>query len=213
MLSESWCNKRSFSVYSALYTCLLRMGRSSTRNIQVKGFSKYASKPDALKKVLLYMLGCVEMLAMIYKNCSLHAVIGERSFKVFQSVSPAKFSQTFRWGSRRSKNLGGEKFAKNLAGNCNLHRSLSSQLSNIFKFFLYLAVRWNFLSLSSTSLLVGVDRESFPIFSYFSYISRFLMKFSESFATSNLRGSWSSQFWNIFKFFLYLAVRWNFLRL
>ena len=71
------------------------MGRSSTRNIQVKGFSKYASKPDALKKVLLYMLGCVEMLAMIYKNCSLHAVIGERlkkvskcfSFKIFTDVS------------------------------------------------------------------------------------------------------------------------------
>lgn len=172
MLSESWYNKRSFSVYSAFYTCLLRMGRSSTRNIQVKGFSKYASKPDALKKVLLYMLGCVEMLAMIYKNCSLHAVIG-RDLKKFQSVSPSKFSQTFRWGSRRSKNLGGEKFAKNLAGNCNLHRSLSSQLSNIFKFFLYLAVRWNFLSLSSTFLLVGVDRVSFRIFSYFSYISRF----------------------------------------
>ena len=71
------------------------MGRSSTRNIQVKGFSKYASKPDALKKVLLYMLGCVEMLAMIYKNCSLDAVIGG-DLKQFQSVSPAKFSQTFR---------------------------------------------------------------------------------------------------------------------
>lgn len=70
-------------------------GKSSTRNIQVKGFSKYASKPDALKKVLLYMLGCVEMLAMIYKNCSLHAVIGG-DLKKFQSVSPAKFSQTFR---------------------------------------------------------------------------------------------------------------------
>lgn len=87
MLSESWCNKRSFSVYSALYTCLLRMGRSSTRNIQVKGFSKYASKPDALKKVLLYMLGCVEMLALIYKNCSLHAVIGERLKKVSKCFS------------------------------------------------------------------------------------------------------------------------------
>ena len=70
-------------------------GKSSTRNIQVKGFSKYASKPDALKKVLLYMLGCVEMLAMIYKNCSLDAVIGG-DLKQFQSVSPAKFSQTFR---------------------------------------------------------------------------------------------------------------------
>ena len=87
MLSESWCNKRNFSVYSALYTCLLRMGRSSTRNIRVKGFSKYASKPDALKKVLLYMLGCVEMLAMIYKNCSLHAVIGERLKKVSKCFS------------------------------------------------------------------------------------------------------------------------------
>ena len=87
MLSESWCNKRSFSVYSALYTCLLRMGRSSTRNIQVKGFSKYASKPDALKKVLLYTLGCVEMLALIYKNCSLHAVIGERLKKVSKCFS------------------------------------------------------------------------------------------------------------------------------
>ena len=87
MLSESWCNKRSFSVCSALYTCLLRMGRSSTRNIQVKGFSKYASKPDALKKVLLYMLGCVEMLAMIYKNCGLHAVIGERLKKVSKCFS------------------------------------------------------------------------------------------------------------------------------
>lgn len=159
------------------------------------------------------MLGCVEMLAMIYKNCGLHAVIGERlkkvskcfSCKIFTDVS-VRISPIQKPRRRKIR----QESRRQLQS---LHRGLSSQLSNIFKFFLYLAVRWNFLSLSSTSLLVGVDRVSFPEYFHIFSISRGFMKFSESFATSNLRGSWSSQFWNIFKFFLYLAVRWNFVRL